>query len=69
MIEMRNNGQPLIEQAPKAAITQAVMQMTDLLTGANEVSLPEDEGSGQEKSTAQTWLNFWPGKAKNTKTK
>ncbi len=69
MIEMRNNGQPLIEQAPKAAITQAVMQMTDLLIGAVEDAEAQEDKSGPEKSTAQTWLNFWPGKAKNSKTK
>ena len=34
MVEMRNNGQPLTEQAPKAAITLAVQQLTDLLAGA-----------------------------------
>ncbi|XZE21346.1 AAA family ATPase [Pirellulaceae bacterium SH449] len=64
MIEMRNNGQPLIEQAPKALITQAVMQLTELLdTGTTTVSLDQDK-SAAEKSIAQSWRNFWPGKAK-----
>jgi pilus assembly protein CpaE len=64
MIEMRNNGQPLIEQAPKAAITQAVMQLTELLdTGTTSVVLDQDK-SASEKSLAQSWRNFWPGKSK-----
>ncbi|MFO0012517.1 MAG: AAA family ATPase [Planctomycetota bacterium] len=69
MVEMRNNGQPLIEQAPKAAITQAVAQLTDLLVGAESVADSEIERAAGDKSAAQTWLNFWPGKAKGPKTK
>ncbi len=64
MIEMRNNGQPLIEQAPKAPITQAVMQLTELLdTGVTTVVLDQDK-TASEKSIAQSWRNFWPGKRK-----
>jgi pilus assembly protein CpaE len=69
MVEMRNNGQPLIEQAPKAAITQAVMQLTDMLTGATEVSGNEDAKVPADKSTVNNWLHFWPGKGKPGKTK
>ena len=69
MIEMRNNGQPLIEQAPKAAITQAVLQMTDLLAGTVDASDSQEEKGLSDRSTAQTWLNFWPGKPKSSKSK
>lgn len=69
MVEMRNNGQPLIEQAPKAAITQALSQLTDLLIGVQETSTDAAEDSKSEKSTSQTWLNFWPGKSKGAKSK
>jgi pilus assembly protein CpaE len=69
MVEMRNNGQPLIEQAPKAAITQALSQLTDLLIGAEETSTEAAQDSKSEKSTSQTWLNFWPGKSKGAKSK
>jgi pilus assembly protein CpaE len=62
MVEMRNNGQPLIEQAPKAAITLAVQQLTDMLTGVEPIQVADDEKSNSEKSAANTWLNFWPGK-------
>ena len=33
MIEVRNNGVPLIEQAPKAAITQSIVGLADALCG------------------------------------
>jgi pilus assembly protein CpaE len=34
MVEVRNNGVPLIEQAPKAPITQAIIQLGEQLCGA-----------------------------------
>jgi pilus assembly protein CpaE len=63
MVEMRNNGQPLIEQAPKAAITLAVQQLTDLLNGAEVVQTEGGEKSVVDKGIANNWLNFWPGKS------
>ena len=33
MVEVRNNGVPLIEQAPKAAITQSIIALADALLG------------------------------------
>jgi len=62
MVEMRNNGQPLKEQAPKAAITLAVQQLTDLLAGA-EIAPKQEFEKGTDRSTANNWLSFWPGKA------
>jgi pilus assembly protein CpaE len=59
---MRNNGQPLIEQAPKAAITLAVQQLTDLLVGAEVVQTEVAEKAAPDRSSANNWLNFWPGK-------
>lgn len=69
MVEMRNNGQPLIEQAPKAAITQAVTELTDLLMGIEENPEEQAEKVVSDKSVSQTWLNFWPGKTRGSKTK
>lgn len=64
MVEMRNNGQPLIEQAPKAAITLAVQQLTDLLTGAEVVNTSDvEKAPAVERMLNNNWLNFWPGKA------
>lgn len=64
MVEMRNNGVPLMEQAPKAPITLAIMQLTEMLVGltpSQELLVENDR-----KPTAQNnnWLSFWPGKAK-----
>ncbi len=46
MVEARNNGIPLIEQAPKAPITQAFVGLAGLLTGGEE--------QGEEIETAKT---------------
>lgn len=35
MIEARNNGVPLIDSAPKAAVTQSIMSLAKVLTGDN----------------------------------
>lgn len=44
MIEVRNNGVPLIEQAPKAAITQSVAQLARQLTGGSAGGSVETSG-------------------------
>jgi len=64
MIEMRNNGVPLIEQAPKAPITQSIMQLTDMLVGNVTESTEEDGQPSKPKSVAGAagWMNFWQGK-------
>lgn len=61
MVEMRNNGVPLIEQSPRAGITQSIVTLAEALCGAEPVD-PEKavESSGR-------WLNFWPGKGKHAK--
>ncbi|MBN2580613.1 MAG: response regulator [Pirellulales bacterium] len=46
MIDARNNGVPLIEQAPKAAITQQIRQLIEVLTN--------DGGQGAEPSDKKT---------------
>ena len=64
MVEMRNNGVPLIEQAPKAAITQAILELAQALTEQAGVS-PESEGS---KAGRGSLLDlFRPAKAKGAK--
>lgn len=55
MVEVRNNGVPLIQQAPKAAITQSINQLAASLSGK-----PEDAG---EATTKKGWLNLWPARA------
>ncbi len=54
MVEMRNNGVPLIEQAPKAAITQSFVEFAHALTG-KEANMPSDSETGARSR----WLAFW----------
>jgi pilus assembly protein CpaE len=60
MVEVRNNGVPLIEQAPKAAITQSVIALAEALNGDRKAGAEEAVDSG--KSSVSRWLNIWPGK-------
>lgn len=53
MIEVRNNGVPLVEQAPKAPITQSIAQLSRALTGA-----PEVEGDSSGKAS-RSWLGLF----------
>lgn len=54
MVEVRNNGVPLIEHAPKAGITRAIGDLGDALCGKEPV---EDEAG---ESKGRGWLNFLP---------
>lgn len=59
MIEVRNNGVPLIEQAPKAGITQSILALADALTNdekGNAADMPS------KKSGLGGLLKFWPAK-------
>ncbi len=62
MVEVRNNGVPLVTQAPKAAITQAVRDLAAKLDGDPGVSSSEADSSG--KPNESKWKKFWPGTAK-----
>jgi len=59
MVEVRNNGVPLIAQAPKAAITQAVRDLADRVTGRQTESA--GDGEAGESSMESKWKKFWPG--------
>lgn len=41
MVEVRNNGVPLVEQAPKAAITQSISALAEALSGSETAQEPE----------------------------
>jgi pilus assembly protein CpaE len=56
MVEVRNNGVPLVQQAPKAAITQSINQLAAALGGKS------DEPS-TEVAPKKGWLNLWPARA------
>jgi pilus assembly protein CpaE len=57
MVEVRNNGVPLIEQAPRAAITHSIAQLADALSGGPATSgeSPNSSGSGITRL-----FNLWP---------
>ena len=66
MVEVRNNGVPLVEQAPKAAITQSILQLAEALSGADKPTNAE-AAPAPGKSSLGGLLNFWPRKAKAEK--
>jgi pilus assembly protein CpaE len=56
MVEVRNNGVPLLQQAPKAAITQSINQLALAVSGK-----PDDPSA--ESTPKKGWLNLWPARA------
>jgi pilus assembly protein CpaE len=56
MVEVRNNGVPLIEQAPKAVITQSILQMAQALCDVEKA----DDADG--KNGKKGWLPFFGAK-------
>ena len=59
MIEVRNNGVPLIEQAPKAAVTQAIVGLAEAL--GNDPRAPAEAAAGK-KSGFGRLFGLWPNK-------
>ncbi|MCA9147126.1 MAG: AAA family ATPase, partial [Planctomycetales bacterium] len=59
MAEVRNNGVPLVEGAPRAGLTQAIIELADLLCGG-------DQSTSEAATTpgSSNWLSFWPALAK-----
>ncbi len=57
MVEVRNNGVPLIEHARKQPITQQILGLAAALSGDPEKSAGEDE-EGAAKSTFSRWFSF-----------
>ena len=62
MVEVRNNGVPLVEQAPKAAITQSIMGLAEALTGEPKTA-PAESGKSNAGSLGRL-LNLWPSRGK-----
>ena len=54
MVEVRNNGVPLLEQFPKAGITQSIVELAHKLNDDDMTLEESDESQGGR------WLNFWP---------
>jgi pilus assembly protein CpaE len=60
MIEARNNGVPLREQSPKAAITQSIAQLAASLS--DDVPAKAEEKGGK-KSALSGLFKMWPAKS------
>jgi pilus assembly protein CpaE len=58
MIEARNNGVPLREQAPKASITSSIAQLADALSGEKK----EETETVGKKSSLSGLFKLWPAK-------
>ena len=60
MVEVRNNGVPLIEQAPKAPITQSIIELADALSAMPKQPAAADAAG----KSGSRWLSFFGGKPK-----
>jgi pilus assembly protein CpaE len=58
MVEVRNNGVPLIDHAPRSGIAQSFVGLAQALQGKPS----DEEGEEDSKTGTRRWLNFWPGK-------
>jgi pilus assembly protein CpaE len=62
MVDVRNNGVPLVEQAPKAAITQSIIALADTLCGTGErQGLAAASGTS---AAMQKFINLWPARVR-----
>jgi pilus assembly protein CpaE len=59
MVEVRNNGVPLLEQAPKAAITQSICSLADTLCG----KIDSEDADAGVPTKSRKWLNLWPARS------
>jgi pilus assembly protein CpaE len=58
MSEVRNNGIPLLQHAPKSAVTQSIVELATAINDNLDLTEAAEDGA------VGRWLNFWPGKSK-----
>jgi pilus assembly protein CpaE len=58
MAEVRNNGVPLVQQAPRAALTQSIVGLADAICGEGN----DEEGAASPRAGRR--LSFWPGRSR-----
>ncbi len=58
MVEVRNNGVPLLEHAPKAGITHSINKLAAALCGKQD----DESSEADSESKSRRWLNLWPAK-------
>jgi pilus assembly protein CpaE len=59
MVDVRNNGVPLIEQAPKAAITQSIVALSEAVSSGDKGETSE---AATKKSGLSRLFHLWPSK-------
>ncbi len=57
MVEVRNNGVPLLQHAPKAGITNSINQLAAAVSGRTP-----DESGDETDTKSRRWLSLWPSK-------
>jgi pilus assembly protein CpaE len=63
MVEVRNNGVPLVERAPKAAVTQSIIGLAESLTGDAKAAEAEP-AAGPVKADKSGIFSFFSGMTK-----
>jgi pilus assembly protein CpaE len=63
MSEVRNNGVPLIEQAPKAAITQSVVELAEYFTSGATPDKDAAEADDAKASKGSRWRSLFSKKS------
>jgi pilus assembly protein CpaE len=58
MVEVRNNGVPLLQHAPKAGITNSIDQLANALCG----KICDESDSADADTKSRSWLKLWPAK-------
>jgi pilus assembly protein CpaE len=67
MVEVRNNGVPLIDQAPRASITQALCALAENLTGEKQKPAGDGPSPNAKSAPSGKWLSFLGAQAKTKK--
>lgn len=61
MAEVRNNGVPLLESAPRSAIAQSMLGLCNVLCNGGSL-----EEAAAAAAAGGRWLSFWPGRGKKS---
>jgi pilus assembly protein CpaE len=63
MVDVCNNGVPLTERAPRAAITRALVQLAEAIGGESTVRRTEI-AKPEVAPSRNRWLGLWPAAAR-----
>jgi pilus assembly protein CpaE len=63
MVEVCNNGVPLIEHAPRAELTQSLIAMSRAICGEDAPAVPAIAPRGESGAGIGRWFSFWQSSA------